>query len=108
MADIDIVRQHQLGLPEARKIANEWVAQAESEYGMQCTWQKGADGDEVHFERSGVQGTLAVAAHQFAVNVKLGFLLGAFKDKIEKGIIQNLDALLASRTGQDSRKSSKS
>ncbi|MBA4261261.1 MAG: polyhydroxyalkanoic acid synthase, partial [Comamonadaceae bacterium] len=54
MADIHIQRQHQLGLPGARKVAWRWAEQAEADFGMTCTYEEGDDGDEVQFSRSGV------------------------------------------------------
>ena len=33
----------------------------------------------------------------FLLQAKLGFLLGAFKDKIESEIVKNLDALIAKK-----------
>jgi Putative polyhydroxyalkanoic acid system protein (PHA_gran_rgn) len=38
---------------------------------------------------------LIVEAHQFTLDAKLGFLLGAFSRTIEAEIEKNLDALLA-------------
>ena len=58
---------------------------------------KGAEGkskDEVCFTRSGVSGTLHVTKDKFELNAKLGFLLGAFKSRIESEIVKNLDDLL--------------
>ena len=95
MSEIHIHRHHHLGLAAARKIAFRWAEQAEEEFGMECTYAEGEDGDEVCFSRSGVQGTLAVTADDFELQAKLGFLLGAFKDRIESEIIRNLDELLA-------------
>jgi len=95
MADIHILRKHNLGLPKARKVAAEWAQQAEQRLGLQCTGAEGAHGDTVDFRRSGVTGSLRVAADHFALDAKLGFLLGAFKASIEKEIEQNLDKLLA-------------
>ena len=95
MADINILRQHTLGLPGARKIALEWAEAAEEKFGMSCTYEEGAVADEVCFTRSGVSGNLLVTQHQFELNAKLGFLLGAFKDRIEDEIVKNLDDLLA-------------
>ena len=51
--------------------------------------------DEVCFKRSGVTGTLRVNKASFELDAQLGFLLGAFKDKIEAEIVKNLDQLLA-------------
>ena len=56
---------------------------------------EGAEGDVVEFTRAGVDGRLAVTADAFELRAKLGFLLGAFRDRIESEIEENLDALLA-------------
>lgn len=94
MADIHIERTHDLGLPEARKIAFKWAEQVETKFDMDCTYEEGKTQDEVTFKRSGVDGSLAVTKDSFVLDAKLGFLLGAFKDKIEGEITKNLDALL--------------
>ncbi len=94
MADIHVERKHDLGMPEARKIAFKWAEQVEAQYDMQCTYEEGKTQDNVGFKRSGVDGTLAVTKDSFVLDAKLGFLLGAFKDKIEGEITKNLDALL--------------
>lgn len=97
MAQIHIHREHQLGLPGARKVAWQWAEQAEADFDMACTYEEGDDADEVQFSRSGVTGTLTVAADHFELDAQLGFLLGAFKDRIEAEIVKNLDALLAAK-----------
>ncbi len=94
MADIHIERKHDLGMPEARKIAFKWAEQVEAQFDMQCTYEEGKAKDNVGFKRSGVDGTLVVTKESFVLQAKLGFLLGAFKDKIEGEITKNLDALL--------------
>ena len=95
MADLHIVREHTLGLTEARKIAFKWAETAEEEFGMSCTYEEGTQADEVCFVRSGVSGSLSVTHTTFELSVKLGFLLGAFKGRIESEIVKNLDDLLA-------------
>ena len=99
MADLHILREHTLGLAGARKIAFAWAEQAEAEFGMECTYEEGRSSDTVRFERTGVSGTLEVGKNRFELDAKLGFLLGAFKDKIEAEIVKNLDALLAPKPG---------
>lgn len=94
MADIKIRREHQLGLTKARKIALQWAEQVEQEFSMECTLLEGKTSDTVQFTRSGVNGTLVVAADHFDLNAKLGFLLGAFAKTIESEITKNLDDLL--------------
>lgn len=94
MADIHLEREHALGLPEARRIAMQWAEQAEVEFGMECSREQGPAGDLLSFSRSGVHGTLAVTSSHFEIDASLGFLAGAFKDRIEAEIVKHLDALL--------------
>ena len=98
MADIHLTREHDLGFTEARKIAFKWAEQVEEKFDMECTYEEGKTKDSVSFTRSGVDGTLAVTKDSFVLDAKLGFLLGAFKDKIEGEITKNLDALLKKKT----------
>ena len=86
MADLHIVRKHSLGLKEARKIAFNWAEQVESDLGMECTYEEGRSADKVCFSRSGVKGELQVTKDRFELDAKLGFLIGAFKDRIEAEI----------------------
>ena len=97
MADIHLLREHSLGFAAARKIAFQWAEQAEQDFDMECTYVEGDGLDEVTFKRSGVTGVLQVSDTQFELTAKLGFLLGAFKDKIEAEIVKNLDQLLQSQ-----------
>lgn len=94
MPDIHIHREHQLGLKEARKIAFSWAEKAEEKFDMECVYEEGDTEDTLTFTRSGVKGTLLVDAKQFEMKAQLGFLFGAFKDRIESEIGDQLDALL--------------
>lgn len=94
MPDIRIHRDHSLGLAKARKVAWQWAETAEQKFDMECTVIEGETSDTVEFTRSGVNGTLVVAADHFDLHAKLGFLLGAFSKTIETEIQQNLDQLL--------------
>ena len=104
MPDIHIHRDHALGLEKARKLAWAWAEQVEQKFEMECTVVEGATSDTVAFKRTGVSGTLLVAADHFDLNAKLGFLLGAFAKTIEGEIVKNLDAMLA---GAPARKAPK-
>jgi len=97
--DIRIHREHQLGLPKARKVAWTWAEQAERRFDMQCTVIEGETSDTVEFTRAGVNGRLIVAADHFDLDAKLGFLLGAFARTIESEIQGTLDELLAKSQG---------
>jgi putative polyhydroxyalkanoate system protein len=92
--DIHIHREHHLGFKEARKVAFSWAEKAEEKFDMECTYEEGDTEDTLHFTRSGVKGTLLVDAKRFEMNAQLGFLFGAFKDRIEAEIGEQLDALL--------------
>ena len=97
MADIQIERKHGMSMAQARAAAFKWAEQAEEKFDMTCTYEEGSTTDEVSFTRSGVSGTLTVTDDVFQLQAKLGFLLGAFKDKIEGEIVRNLDALIAKK-----------
>ena len=97
MPDLHIHRHHHLGLAQARKIALRWADQAASDFDMTCTYQEGKAHDVVSFTCSGVDGSLTVTADDFELKAKLGFLLGAFKGRIEKEIVGHLDDLLAKK-----------
>lgn len=99
MPDIRIHREHRLGLAKARKVAWAWAEDVEKKFGMACTVVEGEYSDTVEFTRSGVSGTLIVAADHFDLNTKLGFLLGAFAGTIEAEIEKNLDNLLGKAAG---------
>lgn len=97
MPDLKIHRSHELGLAKARQLAKDWAKTAEEKLEMTCDYQEGKTADQVAFKRSGVTGELKVTADAFELDAKLGFLLGAFKDRIEKEIVKNLDELLAQK-----------
>jgi len=63
---------------------------------MECTVIEGEDSDVVEFTRAGVDGRLIVTGDAFELDAKLGFLLGAFRGRIESEIEGYLDTLLAS------------
>ena len=104
MADIRIQRTHRLGLPKARKVAWQWAEDVEKRFQMACTVIEGKDGDTVEFTRPGVDGRLLVRADRFELEARLGFLLGAFSQRIEAEIEENLDALLAAHAKAPARR----
>ena len=94
MPELNIERTHTLGLDGARAVAERWREQAEQEWGMACECELGETTDRTRFTRSGVSGELVVSDTRFDLQLKLGFLLGAYSGKIEEKIQANLDALL--------------
>ena len=101
MADIHIHRTHRLGLARARKTAWQWAESAEEKFGMECTVIEGKTSDVVEFTRPGVDGRLVVDADSFDLTARLGLLLGAFRGRIEAGIEENVDAVLASAAAKN-------
>ena len=94
MPELKIEREHTLGLAGARAVAERWREQAEKEWGMTCECEPGETEDRMRFDRSGVSGELVVTDTRFDLQLKLGFLLGAYSGKIEAKIRTNLDELL--------------
>ena len=94
MADIEIQRAHGLDWAGAQALAQTWRAQAETDWGMTCTYTPGEDQDTVTFERPGAQGVLRVNASQFELEITLGFLLRAYKTLMTDKINRNLDEAL--------------
>lgn len=103
MPDIQIRRSHSLGLAKARKVAWAWAEQVEQRFDMECTVIEGDDCDTVEFTRTGVNGSLMVAADHFDLNAQLGFLLGAFSRTIESEIQNQLDTLLGQAAGKPAK-----
>ena len=97
MPDIHITRDHALGLAGARKLAFRWAEEAEERLDMECVYEEGKTADVVTFTRPGVNGELKVTKDQLVLDARLGLLLGAFKDRIESAIVENLDKLLAQK-----------
>lgn len=95
MHEIHISRDHSLGLAQARKLAFRWAESAEENLGMECTYEEGKAEDVVSFTRAGANGELKVTKNRFELDARLGFLLGAFRERIESEIVKNLDLLLA-------------
>lgn len=95
MHEIHISRDHSLGLAQARKLAFRWAETAEEKLGMECTYEEGKTEDVVSFTRAGANGELKVTEDRFELDARLGFLLGAFRERIEGEIVKNLDLLLA-------------
>ncbi|HYF58645.1 MAG TPA: polyhydroxyalkanoic acid system family protein [Burkholderiaceae bacterium] len=87
MATIEFSREHALGLKKARAAAQRVAEEMEREFGMTSEW----DGDVLLFRGSGVDGELAVSRTHVELRAKLGFLLSAFRGRIEEQLHRNFD-----------------
>ena len=103
MPTLHITRQHTLSIDKARAIAQQWALDAERDFGMETSLAMGTDdyqtADRWNFKRTGAHGSLVTSAQSFELELHLGFLLGAFQDKIKQQIEQNLDQLLGPAKG---------
>jgi putative polyhydroxyalkanoate system protein len=87
MSTIELKRDHSLGLRKAKAAAQRVADEMEREFGMTCTWE----GNVLRFERTGVHGELVVDRGHVELHAKLGFLLSAFRGRIEETIHHNFD-----------------
>jgi putative polyhydroxyalkanoate system protein len=91
MPDINISQAHSLA-PEAARAAAEKVAERIArEFDLACTWH----GNTLRFGRSGVEGTLTLAENMAHMNIKLGFLMGAFRSVIESKVTEKMRSVFA-------------
>jgi len=91
MSTIVVRRKHDLELAEAKRLAENIAKKLRNDYGGSFTWQ----GDDLHFQRTGVSGSVTVRKGDFQVRVELGFLLSALHSRIQEEIISFCDAHLA-------------
>lgn len=82
MSDIDIRHPNRLGLEQARDAIDQIARKLSEQFGVDTQWL----GDALTFERSGVQGRIALDADDVHVTAKLGFLLSTMKGPIESEI----------------------
>ena len=100
MADLNLHRDHTLGLARARKVALKWAEDVEAKLDMECTIIEGDDEDVLEFKRSGVDGRMIVAATFFELEAKLGFLLKPFVGQIEAEVRKQLEEALAKESAK--------
>lgn len=86
MADISIVQEHHLTPKKAREAAQKVADKLSEDYDLEFEWE----GDVLHFERSGVQGSLTLEKKQVAMFIRLGFLMSAFAPTIETKVAENM------------------
>ena len=82
MSGIDIRHSHSLPHAKARKAVEEVAQKLAERFEFEYEW----DGDDLHFNRSGVDGKIALKPKELHVTAKLGFLLAAMKGPIESEI----------------------
>lgn len=103
MSEISIKRAHHTTLTDAKKVADKVAAKLEKDYQLKSSWA----GDVLSFTRSGVHGSLAVTQKELKIDIKLGFLMAAFKGPIQKAVEDNLDKLLKPATSTEKKPAAK-
>jgi putative polyhydroxyalkanoate system protein len=91
MADIDIRRPHDMSMKDARAAAEKMAAHLGRKFGLKGDWE----GDTLHFDRPGVQGSLHLMPKHLKLTVTLGFLLKMMRGSIEQAVDEELDKLFA-------------
>ena len=91
MPDIHVKRQHTLPQEQARQSVQAVADKLKGDLGAQYRWE----GDSLRFECPGAEGRIDVQPNEVGVSVKLSWLLGAAKGKIERSIESYLDHYLA-------------
>ena len=94
MATIRIDRKHLLTHAKARAVADTLAKDLKQRFQLHYAW----DGDDVLFERAGVNGHMHVGQSQITLDVTLGFLLSALKPAIEREIHAQLEQLAPTDT----------
>lgn len=87
MPSIDIRRPHQLSPTEAHAVMDKVAARMREKFDVQTQWQ----GETLVFQRSGINGTIAIGNDEIHVSAQLGMLLSPLKGMIEQEIRRKLD-----------------
>lgn len=91
MADIRMIKYHELPIAEAKQLVQKAADDLGKKYDLTSEWH----GNTLRFHRSGVEGHMKVTASDIHLDVTLGFLLRPFKSKFVEHIEHNFDRLLA-------------
>jgi len=87
MANIDITRQHQVSLDEARAAIMKIATAMHERFGIESAWQ----GTTLQFKRDGIRGSIALNPDSVQVQAKLGMFFTPLKPMIEKDIREKLE-----------------
>ncbi len=91
MSDIYICREHNTTIDKARDAATEVARDIAERYDVDYHWHD----NELHFTRTGVDGTICIDEAQIEVSAKLGFMLKMLKGPIEQVVQNQLDELFS-------------
>jgi putative polyhydroxyalkanoate system protein len=86
MPKIDIHAWHKMSRENAQEAADQLAQDLADKFSIDYGWED----DTIHFERTGVAGTITVDGRQIHILAELGFMLGLFKDTLESEIRRHL------------------
>jgi putative polyhydroxyalkanoate system protein len=87
MASIDIKRTHSKPLKDAKKSVERVAKHIADKFDVEYEWS----GNTLEFNRSGVDGSIAVSTKHVHVSVNLSFMLMMIKGSVEKEIHRYLE-----------------
>lgn len=82
MSAIDIHAKHTMSCEDAQDAADQLAQDLADKFDIDYGWED----DMIHFERTGVSGSIKVDGKQIHIVAELGFLLSMFKDRFESEI----------------------
>jgi len=88
MPTIDISARHDMNLQSAQAAADDLAQDLAEKFEVDYGW----DGDFIHFERSGVDGSIEVSKEVIHVEARLGLLLMFLQGRIEEEICGYLES----------------
>jgi putative polyhydroxyalkanoate system protein len=92
MANIRVQRTHHLSLADIRAKAGDLAEQLSRKFGGEHHWQ----GDNLNYQRSGVDACIACTVEDIVVDIKLkGLMMSALRGTIEAEVSSTLDKYLA-------------
>lgn len=94
MGRLRIEREHSLGWLGARELAQTWLQAGELRWQLRCQRWLSDDQERIDFEGPGLKGQLWVLPQRFELDLELGFLLNAYRSRIETELQRQLDAAL--------------
>ena len=86
MSHIDMCDSHDMTREDAQSAADELAGELDNKFDINWGWS----GDHIHFERSGVDGTITVREKEIRITARLGMLLIFLKPRIEEEITSYL------------------
>jgi len=86
MAKLNLIHNTKHTKEEIREKLTAIMGKIEASYDLTGNWS----GDAYSFKRKGLDGKAVITDHQVSITMEMGFLLGAFKGKIESEFRQRL------------------